>query len=298
MFVFYSRGYHFAALGAHIFPLLKYEAIHRVLAARGGFQFLEPQPASWDDLALVHTPDFIRKAQTDGFSPAEIRRLELPWSHEGMEQLRLMTGGTLAAARLALDPASGGIVGNIGGGFHHAFPDHGEGFCLFNDVAMAIKALRRDGRIGRAAVIDCDAHHGNGTAAIFGDDPTVFTFSMHTDDNYPAEKPAGSLDIGLARRTRDAEYLALLGAALPRVIASSPEIAFYVSGGDVYEDDQIGGLGLSKAGARQRDRLVLQACRAAGVPTVIVLAGGYPRSLEDLVDIQAATFEEALSLVP
>ncbi len=293
MRVFYSSTYHFPSLGDHVFPMLKYEALHRALVERGGFEFVEPETAAWDDLALVHTPDFLRKARTSTFSTAEIVRLELPWSETLRDLLRMMTGGTVGAARLALDPSSGGIVGNIGGGFHHAFADHGEGFCLFNDVATAIRLLQRDGLVTRAAVIDCDAHHGNGTAAFFQRDPSVFTFSMHAEDNYPAEKPAGSLDIGLRWGVEDDEYLALLAGALPRVLASNPDVAFYVAGGDVYRDDQIGGLGLSKAGARSRDRVVVQSCRAAGVPVVIVLAGGYPRSLADLVEVHAATFEEA-----
>ncbi len=297
MLVTYSPTYHYPSLGDHVFPMLKYEAVYRALVAIGGFEFVEPPPASWDDLALVHTPDFLRKARTSRFSTAEIVRLELPWSETLRELLRLMTGGTAAAARLALDSASGGVVGNIGGGFHHAFADHGEGFCLFNDVAMAIRLLQRDGLVTRAAVIDCDAHHGNGTAAVFERDPSVFTFSMHAEDNYPAEKPEGSLDIGLRWGVEDTEYLTLLRGALPQVLASKPDIAFYVAGGDVYRDDQIGGLGLTKAGARERDRLVLHACRAAGVPVAIVLAGGYPRTLADLVDIHRATFEEARALV-
>lgn len=309
----YSTSYHFPSLGDHVFPMLKYEALYRELRAAGGFEFVEPEPAAWDDLALVHTAGFLRKARTSTFSAAEIVRLELPWSETLRELLRLMTGGTLAAARLALDPpglrsgqaAGCGMAGNIGGGFHHAFADHGEGFCLFNDVAMAIRVLQRDGRIRRAVVIDCDAHHGNGTAAFFQQDPSVFTFSMHAEDNYPAEKPRGSLDIGLPRRVKDAEYLRLLRAALPQVLAapapSGPgprfDLAFYVAGGDVCEQDQIGGLGLTKAGARQRDRAVLTACRDAGIPVAIVLAGGYPRTLQDLVDVHRATFEEAKALL-
>lgn len=295
MLVVYSPTYHFPSLGDHVFPMLKYEALYRALVERGGFAFVEPEPAAWDDLALAHTADFLRKARTSTFSVAELVRLELPWSETLRDLLRLMTGGTATAARLALDPSSAGIVGNIGGGFHHAFADHGEGFCLFNDVATAIRLLQRDRLVTRAAVIDCDAHHGNGTAAIFQRDPSVFTFSMHAADNYPAEKPAGSLDIGLSWGVEDKEYLTLLRGALPAVLASRPDVAFYVAGGDVYRDDQLGGLGLSKEGARERDRTVLRACRAAGVPTVIVLAGGYPRSLRDLVDIHLATFEEAQS---
>src|SRR6185503_12242484 len=291
MFLVYSPDYHFVTLGDHVFPMLKYEAVYRELRARGGFEFLEPEPASWADLALVHTAEFLRKIRTNTLTDMEIRRLELPWSIRVMEQLRLMSGGTLTAARAAVEPSSGGIAGNIGGGFHHAFDDHGEGFCLFNDVALAIRLLQRDGRIERAAVIDCDAHHGNGTAAFFQRDERVFTFSIHAEYNYPAFKPHGSLDIGLESGISDRDYLARLRDALPLVLASKPEIAFYVAGGDVHHDDQIGGLGLSSAGTRQRDRVVLEACCAAGVPVVIVLAGGYPRSLDELVRIHCATFE-------
>jgi acetoin utilization deacetylase AcuC-like enzyme len=293
MFLVYSPDYHFVTLGDHVFPMLKYEAVYRELRTRDGFEFLEPEPASWTDLALVHTAEFLRKVRTNALTAMDVQRLELPWSIRVMEQLRLMTGGTIAAARAALEPSSGGIAGNIGGGFHHAFDDHGEGFCLFNDVADAIRILQRDGRVQRAAVIDCDAHHGNGTAALFQRDERIFTFSMHAEYNYPAFKPRGSLDIGLDSGAGDREYLARLREALPVVLASQAEIAFYVAGGDVHHDDQIGGLGLTSAAARQRDRVVLEACREANIPVVIVLAGGYPRSLDELVRIHCATFEEA-----
>jgi acetoin utilization deacetylase AcuC-like enzyme len=296
MFLVYSPDYHFVTLGDHVFPMLKYEAVYRELRSRDGFEFLEPEAASWTDLALVHTAEFLRKVRTNALTAMDVRRLELPWSMRVMEQLRLMTGGTIAAARAALEPSSGGIAGNIGGGFHHAFDDHGEGFCLFNDVAVAIRILQRDGRVQRAAVIDCDAHHGNGTAAFFQRDERVFTFSMHAEYNYPAFKPRGSLDIGLDSGAGDREYLARLREALPVVLASNPEIAFYVAGGDVHHDDQIGGLGLTSAAARQRDRVVLEECREAHIPVVIVLAGGYPRSLDELVRIHCATFEEAKAL--
>jgi acetoin utilization deacetylase AcuC-like enzyme len=291
--VIYSPTYHFPSLGDHVFPMRKYDAVYHALVEKGGFEFVDPSPASWDELGLVHDADLLHKARTSAFSVVELARLELPWSETLRELLRRMTGGTIVAARLALDPASGGVAANIGGGFHHAFADHGEGFCLFNDVAVAIRLLQRERLITRAAVIDCDAHHGNGTAALFQRDQSVFTFSMHAEDNYPAEKPAGSLDIGLRWGVGDEEYLSLLGGALPKVLASKPDLAFYLAGGDVYCEDQIGGLGLSKAGARERDRLVLRWSRAAGVPVAIVLAGGYSRTLEDLVDIHVATFEEA-----
>src|SRR4026208_857249 len=271
MFLVYSPDYHFVSLGDHVFPMLKYEAVYRELRARGGFEFLEPEPSSWADLALVHTAEFLRKIHTNTLTAMEIRRLELPWSIRVMEQLRLMTGGTLAAARAAVEPSSGGIAGNIGGGFHPAFDDHGEGFCLFKDVALAIRLLQRDGRILRAAVIDCDAHHGNGTAALFQRDEGVFTFSIHAEHNYPAFKPRGSLDIGLESGVGDREYLDRLCDALPRGVASKPAIALHVAGGDVHKEDEIGGLGLTSADARERDRLVLGSCREAGVPAVVVL---------------------------
>jgi acetoin utilization deacetylase AcuC-like enzyme len=296
MFLVYSSDYHFVTLGDHVFPMLKYEAVYRELRVRNGFEFLQPEPASWSDLALVHTAEFLRKVQTNTLTAMEIRRIELPWSMRVMEQLRLMTGGTLVAARAAMEPSSGGMAGNIGGGFHHAFDDHGEGFCLFNDVALAIRLLQRDGRIQRAAVIDCDAHHGNGTAAIFQRDERVFTFSMHAEHNYPAFKPRGSLDIGLESGVGGREYLDRLRAALPVILASNPEMAFYVAGGDVHHDDRIGGLGLTSAAVRERDRMVLAACRSAGIPVVIVLAGGYPQSLDELVRIHCSTFEEARAL--
>jgi len=296
VFVIYSPTYHFPSLGDHVFPMRKYDAVYRALVEKGGFEFVDPPPATWDELALVHDADFLHKARTGAFSIVELARLELPWSETLRELFRQMTGGTIAAARLTLGPASGGVVANIGGGFHHAYADHGEGFCLFNDVAVAIRLLQRDGLITRAAVIDCDAHHGNGTAAFFQRDRSVFTFSMHAEHNYPADKPAGSLDIGLRWGVEDEEYLSLLRGALPTVLASKPEVAFYVAGGDVFRGDQIGGLGLTKAGARERDRLVLQACRAANVPVAIVLAGGYPPALDDLVDIHLATLEEARAL--
>src|SRR5690606_14448182 len=167
------------------------------------------------------------------------------------------------------------------------------GFCFFNDVAVAIRVLEAEGAIGRVAVVDLDVHHGNGTARIFENDPGVFTFSLHQEHNYPSVKPRGSLDIGLPDGTRDAEYLAQLQDALPKVMAHAPQLAFYLAGADPYEDDQLGGLALTKAGLRERDRMVFDACAAAGVPVVVLLAGGYARRLDDTIDIHYATFEEA-----
>jgi acetoin utilization deacetylase AcuC-like enzyme len=228
----------------------------------------------------------------------ELAQLELPWSPEVVEGFRTMVGGTVKAARIACGFDEFGIrtskLGiHIGGGLHHAFPNHGEGFCLFNDVAVAIRALQAHG-IQRTAVVDLDVHHGNGTAFIFEADPRVFTFSMHQQHNYPAWKPRGSLDIGLPDGTEDQTFLGHLERSLPAVMASDPECIFYLAGADPYEDDLLGGLQLTKEGLRERDRMVIETVRRAGVPLVITLAGGYARNVEDTVAIHLATVEEAL----
>jgi len=287
--VVYSSRYHID-IGAHVYPTIKYQMLQRALAPAGAYEFIEPSPAAWEDLALAHTEEYLQQVREGAFSLQELLQLELPWSPEMVEGFRLMTGGTLAAARDALDT---GLGAHLGGGFHHGFANHGEGFCLFNDVAVAIRVLQRERRVTRAAVIDCDVHHGNGTAMIFDRDPTVFTFSIHQQHNYPAFKPRSSLDIGLEDGTGDAHYLAELRRALPKVLAFEPDIAFYLAGADPYEDDQLGGLGLSIEGLRRRDRVVFSACREARVPVVLTLAGGYARRVDDTVAIHRGTFEEA-----
>jgi acetoin utilization deacetylase AcuC-like enzyme len=293
MTVVYSARYQID-LGLHVFPTRKYQLVHERLlqaAVIRPTESVEPQTASWDDLALVHTPEYLAKMRDGTMTDEDIAQLELPWSSEMVEGFRMMVGGTIDAARLA---TRGGatIVGHIGGGLHHAFPNHGEGFCPFNDVAVAIRVLQREG-MQRAAVIDLDVHHGNGTAFIFESDPRVFTFSMHQQYNYPMWKPRGSLDIGLMDGTGDTEYLERLANALPDVMASNPECLFYLAGADPYEDDQLGGLRLTRDGLRARDRIVVEHARTAGVPMVIVLAGGYARRVEDTVAVHVATIVEA-----
>lgn len=272
-------------IGVHVFPTAKYENVF----ARIGGSALVPEPAPWEDLARVHTREYLARIRSGELPLAELALLEIPWSAAIVDGFRLMTGGTLLAARHAV---AHGAVFHVGGGFHHAFPNHGEGFCLFNDVAVAIHALRASGAIARAAVIDLDVHHGNGTAFTFGGDPTVFTFSMHQELNYPAVKPRGSLDIGLDNGIADDAYLRELESALPRVFHERPDLVFYLAGADPYEDDQLGGLALTREGLRARDRLVFAACRAAKTPVVALLAGGYARRLEDTVAIHHATYEE------
>jgi len=293
MKVVYSARYQID-IGPHVFPTRKYQLVHERLLQAGVIrpsEIVEPQPAPWDDLALVHTPEYLAKMRDGAMTEEDIAQLELPWSSEMVEGFRMMVGGTIGAARLATREG-GVIVGHIGGGLHHAFPNHGEGFCPFNDVAVAIRVLQREG-MQRAAVIDLDVHHGNGTAFIFESDPRVFTFSTHQQYNYPMWKPRGSLDIGLMDGTGDAEYLEQLVHALPKVMASNPGCLFYLAGADPYEHDQLGGLRLTRNGLRARDRIVVEHARTMGVPMVILLAGGYARSVEDTVSVHVATMEEA-----
>jgi acetoin utilization deacetylase AcuC-like enzyme len=291
----YSPRYHID-IGPHVFPTAKYRLVYeRIAKSHPDALVIEPQPATWEELALVHSPEYLDKMRNGGFDAGELAALEIPWSPEAVEGFRLMTGGTLTAARAVMKPEQGSspIVFHVGGGFHHAFANHGEGFCLFNDVAMAIRWLFESGAVRRAAVVDLDVHHGNGTAFIFERDPRVFTFSMHQQHNYPLHKPRGSLDIGLADGATDDTYLPELKRGLTAVFGFDPEIVFYLAGADPYEDDVLGGLALSKTGLRERDRRVLQACRTHGMPVVIVLAGGYARQVADTVDIHHATFVEA-----
>lgn len=289
----YSPAYRME-LGRHVFPTAKYDLIHHRLLESGlvtAADFVHPHAAGWDDLALVHSDEYLAKIRARTLTPAEVATLELPLTDAVVEGFQLMAGGSADAARRAL---TSGCAAHIGGGLHHAFANHGEGFCLFNDVALAIRLLQRDGLLERSAVIDCDVHHGNGTAMIFERDETVFTFSIHQQHNYPLFKPRGRLDIGLADGTGDEEYLARLGAALPVVLASRPGLVLYLAGADPYRDDQLGGLALTFAGLRARDEMVLDAAAAAGVPVVVMLAGGYARRVEDTVTIHLGTLTAAL----
>jgi acetoin utilization deacetylase AcuC-like enzyme len=250
---------------------------------------VEPAPASWDDLALVHTREYLDKVRTGRLTPEEVAQIELPWSDEIVDGFRLMVGGTIAAASRA---SGGNVVCHIGGGLHHAFPNHGEGFCLFNDVAVAVRVLQRQG-IERIAIVDLDVHQGNGTAFVFETDDRVFTFSMHQQHNYPMWKPRGSLDVNLPDGTHDDAYLRELERALPAVLGHRPACLFYLAGADPYEDDVLGGLRVTKEGLRRRDGMVIAAARSTAIPLVIVLAGGYARNVDDTVDIHCATVEEA-----
>ncbi len=287
MIVFYSPRYEIGLPG-HIWPTSKYRLIAEQLQTD---LLREPRAASWDDLALVHTADYLNKIRENRLTPDEIATLELPWRPELADGFRLMVGGTCEAATVALGE---GLAAHLGGGLHHAFASHGEGFCPLNDVAVAIRVLQRDGRIHRAAVVDCDVHHGNGTAMIFERDPSVFTFSIHQQHNYPMFKPRSDFDIGLEDGAGDERYLTALDGALPKVMESRPELIVYLAGADPFEGDRLGGLALTKRGLAERDRVVLDAARRAGVPLLTVLAGGYALNVQDTVDIHVATIKMML----
>ncbi len=294
MRVVYSPRYHLD-FGAHVFPTAKYHAVAERLLQQGTVApnaWVEPHDATWEDLALVHTVGYLDALRTGTLSAEAVARLEIPCSQAIVEGFRLMTGGTIVAARRALDGTDRTVV-HLGGGFHHAFAGHGEGFCVFNDAAVAIRVVFHERLAGRAAVVDLDVHQGNGTASIFAGDPRVFTLSLHEEENYPYTKPHGSLDLGLPRGTDDGEYLRLLEGALARTLESLPDLLVYLAGADPYADDQLGGLDLTRDGLRRRDRLVFDAARDAGVPIVVLLAGGYARRFEDTVAIHCATVEEA-----
>lgn len=279
-------------LGRHVFPSVKFRMIRDRLAASGRFAeeaFERPDPATRDELLLAHDAAWIDGLLHGTLTMQQVIALEIPYSQQMVRAFVLMAGGTILAARLALKHRA---AMNIGGGFHHAFAAHGEGFCAINDVAVAIRVLQREGAIRRALVIDCDVHHGNGTASIFAGDSSVFTISLHQYANYPQEKPPSNIDVHLPDGTGDAEYLDRLRAAyLLSVEVFRPDMVFYVAGADPYEDDQLGGLKLTLDGLEARDRCVAEGAVKLGIPLAAALAGGYARQLDDTVRIQAATAE-------
>ncbi|MDX2193312.1 MAG: histone deacetylase [Gemmatimonadales bacterium] len=277
----------------HRFPAGKYPRIRDGILARGLIapaDLLEPPAAAADDLRLVHTDAYIGDMFGGTLPAAAQRRLGFPWSPELLERSRRTAQGTVEAARDAL--ATGAGI-NLAGGTHHAFADRGEGFCCFNDVALAVRVLRREGRLGRVAVVDLDVHQGNGTARLFADDADTFTFSMHGAGNYPFVRERSDLDVELPDGTGDAAYLAALDRHLDAVLdRAAPALVFFLAGADPYVDDRLGRLALSQAGLRARDRAVFAACRRRGLPVVLTLAGGYARDLDDVVAIHAASVEE------
>jgi acetoin utilization deacetylase AcuC-like enzyme len=287
--IFYSP-YYYADIGeGHVFPIRKFELVRDKLLGEGTLdvgEIVEPEPAAIADLLLVHTEDYITRLQNGTLTPKEIRKLGLPWSESLVRRSLHAISGTINASRLAVE---NGIASNLAGGTHHAYPDRGEGYCVLNDIAVSIRALRRDGLAQRFLIIDLDVHQGDGTAFIFQDSPEVFTFSMHGAKNYPLFKQRSSLDIELADKTSDEEYLATLNEALPRLLLHDPDIIFYLAGADPYEKDKLGRLGMTIDGLRSRDTRVLEFAQTNGIPLVTTMSGGYAAAIEDTVEIHCNT---------
>lgn len=278
----------------HRFPMAKY-AVLRARVAVAQLATLEvPAPVTDADLHRVHMPDYVRRVSAGTLDPAAQRTIGFPWSPGMVERSRRSAGATLAACRAAL---ADGVAVNLAGGTHHAFPDHGEGFCVFNDAAVAVRALQAEGRARRVLIVDCDVHQGNGTAAIFAGDERVFTLDLFAEKNYPFRKEAPDLAVPFPDGTGDAPYLDRLLDALPRAIARSrPDLAIYVSGADPHADDRLGRLRLTKKGLEERDRSVLGTLYRNGVPVAVTMAGGYGRDLDQTVDIHFTTVRQAACL--
>ncbi|MBD3336971.1 MAG: histone deacetylase [Candidatus Eisenbacteria bacterium] len=293
--VYYSPRYRLDWPG-HVFPTEKYEGVHRRLAQSHPDAlklFRETEPAADDQILLVHTPAYLQRARRLAETPAlAYSEFEIPLSTASIEALKYHTGGSIQACRDAV--SRGGASINLGGGFHHAFADHGEGFCFINDVAVGVRSVQNEGLIERAAVIDCDLHQGNGTARIFQQDASVYTFSIHQEHLYPL-KQTSDWDIGLEDFTGDEDYLAALENAVPKILdRHRPQLVYYVAGADPYEGDQLGRLQLSIDGLRRRDRIIFTNCKERSVPVAVGLAGGYAREAEDVVTIHANLILEAL----
>jgi len=285
----YSKDTWMVDIGKHVFPLQKYRIIYENLLMMGARKdhFLRSRAAPDEDILLVHDPKYLQRLRTGTLSRLELRALEMRFSPELVRFARIAVGGTVLTARRALKE---GLAVHIGGGFHHAFPDHGEGFCVLNDVAVAAAKMLHDRLARRIMIVDMDVHQGNGTAAAFAGRPEVFTFSLHQMDVYPSEKPPGTLDVGLWAGDGDETYLAAVRDHIPRIFEEfRPDLVVYLAGADPYENDQLGGLKLTKEGLKERDKLVIGGARERGIPTAVVLAGGYAPEIEDTVDIHLNT---------
>jgi len=278
----------------HKFPTAKYALVREALAADGRFELTEAPFADPRDIELVHDPAYVRAILDGSVDSRIMRRIGFPWSEQLVRRTLASVGGTVAAARRAL--ASGGVCGNLAGGTHHAFRTEGSGFCVFNDIAVAIHCTRRDGLAARVAVIDLDVHQGDGTASIFANDENVLTLSIHGENNFPFRKQSSRIDFGLPDGTEDQEYLLVLQQLLPVVWDFQPDLAIYQSGVDALREDRLGRLGLTHQGLLERDRVVFAAAKSRGIPLVITLGGGYAEPVERTVDAHANTFRTAASV--
>jgi acetoin utilization deacetylase AcuC-like enzyme len=294
MRAYYSDHFVLPLPAGHRFPMEKYARLRARVLEDGivdGHRLHEAPAATWDELRLAHTAPYVHAVATGTLPPEVQRRIGFPWSPGMVERSRRSAGATIAAARAALDE---GIAANLAGGTHHAFSDRGEGYCVFNDVAVAARVLQRERLVSRVAVVDCDVHQGNGTAAIFRDDPSVFTFSMHGAKNYPFRKERSDLDVELPDGTGDEAYLAELRRHVPAVLAAHrPDLVFYLAGADPYAGDRLGRLSLSFDGLHTRDRVVFACCLDARVPVAVVMSGGYAPEVDEIVRIHAQTMAEA-----
>jgi acetoin utilization deacetylase AcuC-like enzyme len=294
MKAFYSDLFELPLPEGHRFPMQKYRLLRERIVAEGIIppeNLIVPEAATDAQLILVHSPDYVHKVETGQLSEKEIRRMGFPWSLQLVERSRRSVGGTISACRAALHD---GIAANLAGGTHHAFPDFGAGFCVFNDVAVAAHVMLDEGRAQRVVVIDCDVHQGDGTAAIFADDARVFTFSIHGARNFPFHKQQSDLDIELEDNTGDKDYLAALetGASYAVELAGA-DLAIYLAGADPFSEDRLGRLAVSKAGLRDRDRFVIGTCHEKKLPVAVVMSGGYARDMGDIVEIHAETVRTA-----
>ena len=290
MKLFYTDVFVLPLPAGHRFPMAKYARLRERLQASGEFgesDFRTPAAASTEQLCRAHEASYVARVGDGELSAAEIRRIGFPWSPAMVERSRRSAGATIAACRVALHE---GCAVNLAGGTHHAHAAHGEGFCVFNDAAVAARVLQAEGLVERVAVVDCDVHQGNGTASICSGDASIFTFSMHGARNFPFAKATGDLDIELPDGTGDEVYLRHLAAALEQIFGDSrPELVIYLAGADPYHDDRLGRLALSFDGLAARDQMVLAACRRRGVPVAIAMAGGYARQIDDTVSIHSRT---------
>ena len=288
---FYSDKYHLEWLG-HVFPVEKYKLTHERIIATGGVGpelITEPRPATREEMERVHTPAYLDELERLAAKGVGANtEFEAPLTREVLDAVILAAGGTAEACRYAL--SHGGAAMNLSGGFHHAYPDHGEGFCFINDVTVAAAAVLAEDLAGRVMVVDCDVHQGNGTAKTFSDEERVFTLDIHQENNYPSPKEKANVNIGLPDATGDDHYLELLGAALENhAVAFAPDLIIYLAGGDPYVNDTLGGLALTKKGFVRRDELVIETARDIGAALAVVLAGGYPENMYDVVDIHFQT---------
>ena len=297
MKVFYSDRFVLPLPEGHRFPMLKYSELRERVAASsicGPGELREPDAITDEQILRAHRPDYLRRVVSGTLTEKEIRRIGFPWSERMVERSRRASGGTVGACLAALEE---GFAANLAGGTHHAFADRGEGYCVFNDSAIAAREVQAAGLVGRVVVIDTDVHQGNGTAAILAGDPSVFTFSIHGEKNFPFQKEKSDLDLPLPDGADDEAFLEALTMGLEKALdASNPDLAIYLAGADPFEGDRLGRLSVTKAGLAERDRIVLEGCRERGIPVAVTMAGGYSENVGDIVDVHFASISRAAAM--